>query len=334
MTHYIYIIENIQKFYQIGIVENFNSLKNILNEENLIFYEICLNIQYYNEIINLFLNKYQILSSSHQIFNGNIYNMIDDIHKINKYILNVDVDINNSFHEYYGGKCNYFKVVEENNVFKIKCIEGEFELINTYYINHLIENNIIEINKIYDLNNISLLDNIINNVKILKIENFDIFLKYNNFNKQKLTIMNRLFLLFSNFVINENYPLQINIDNIWNNYEVKDYYSFDNKIIKLIKINNLLYELNCLKLMIPYIIKINSKTKEYIFVNLYYGNLGEDYEDYLNNLLNFNIRENLFIREDSPWSSETNMLKYINKYNEIIKIYDLQIKKDDTLLFL
>jgi len=76
--------------------------------------------------------------------------------------------------------------------------------------------------------------------------------------------------------------------------------------------------------MIPYIINFNEMTKEYYFLNIFSGLLGEENQYKGNQYNRLNKKENVFILDYEPWKSEKNMLLYINNYKGILKKYNLK----------
>lgn len=328
MKNFIFILEIKKNFYRFGIINDFNLLSHYLLKERLMYYNICLNKNKYNDIYNIFEKKYKKLDLSTDIYEGNIFNMIDDINLINKNILDVDIDINNSEHEFYGGKSNYFKLLFKNNKYIIHCLEGDIELVNNKYIDYLIEKNILKINILYDLNDILFIEKISIHIQKVNIEHYNFFYKKNKYYidtyKDNLSIKNKLFILFSNVLLNGELPLQIDVQNEWYDHEIKDFYSLNHKNIKIIKINGCLYELHTLKTMIPYIINFNQETKEYFFTNIYYSSLCEDHEEIDNIPKHLNKRENIFLFGEEPWLSEFNMSKYIDNFNKIKNTFNLK----------
>lgn len=325
MKHFIFITEVSKNHNRIGLVDNLESINNLLINEKLFYYNICLNSDNYHEIIKLFNKNYNKICDD-DIYEGNILYMINDVNKLNHSIVNIDR--NNLHHEFYYGKSNFFKINLINNKYIIHCNDGNIEIINKLYINNLINNRIIELNTIYDLDDVTFLDKIINEIRVLEIKNYDVFFKKNCHyivsHTNNLSIKDKLLKLFSAILLNGNLPLQVDVLNEWNNYEIKSFNSFNHKSIKIIMINELLYELHSLKMEIPYIINYNLETKDYFFINIYYSSMGEDHEEINDIPKHLNKRENLFKIGEEPWNSEKNMLNYINKFNDIKEIYDLK----------
>jgi hypothetical protein len=329
MTQYLFLTETIPNFYRFGMVEDFDKLYNILNNEKLLFYTICLNPENFNDIYNFFKTKYALSSVSNEIFEGNLYSMIEDINNINHIVSNTDD--NNTSIDFYNGNNNYFKILYIDNVYKVNCLDGNINLYNMNYLNYLINNKVLELNKIYNVNDDNLIDKICKNIKYIKIENIEALEKY--YNNDNYTTKDRISILFSNYIINKQYPVQIDLDNRWNNYECRDFYTYSSKIIKLIKINDKLYEIEHLKTMIPYIINFSEKSKEYYFLNIFYGTLGEN-SKYMTEHKILDKKQNVFNPNQEPWKSEKNMLLYINNYKEFLKKYDLKINIGKIPIFL
>jgi hypothetical protein len=314
MVNYICLKEikyNNNKLYNFDIIEKIE----IPINDNVLLYSICLNpIKVKNDITNIFEKKYKFIKNNDEIlFEGNFYSMINDINNINKVLSDIDEDINNSEHQYYGGNKNLFKVVYENNNYIVKCIEGDILIKNNVHIEKIINNKVIELNKIYDFNNKKLVDNIYNFATNIDIENIDI-LKNNilyNINKD-YNFKN----IFSNYIINNYIIPYSNNNEIWNNIEIKVFNINNEKKIEIIKVNNKYYELNNFKNYVGYIIVYNIIDKTYFMIDNNYNSIGEDHENIYTEFNN--ERENLYKYDEQPWTSEDNFLKYINKLNNII----------------
>lgn len=319
MTNYLFLTETIPNFYRFGIIDSFDKLSDILNNEKLFLYTICLNSEIYDEIYEFFKNKYVLSSVSNEIFEGNLYSMIEDINNINHIVGNIE---ENNYEKYNNSNNSYFKILYIDNIYRVNCLDGNVDLYNLNYLNYLIDKKVVEINKIYNLNDDNLLNKICKNIKYLKIENEKALDKY--YNDDNYSTKDRLFILFSNFIINGSCPVQIDLSDVWNNYECKSFYAYNNKIIKIIKINDKLYEYEHLKTMIPYIINFNEMTKEYYFLNIFSGLLGEENQYKGNQYNKLDKKENVFILDYEPWKSEKNMLLYINNYKGILKKYNLK----------
>jgi len=226
MTNYLFLTETIPNFYRFGIIDSFDKLSDTLNNEKLFLYTICLNSEIYDEIYEFFKNKYVLSSVSNEIFEGNLYSMIEDINNINHIVGNIE---ENNYEKYNNSNNSYFKILYIDNIYRVNCLDGNVDLYNLNYLNYLIDKKVVEINKIYNLNDDNLLDKICKNIKYLKIENEEALDKY--YNDDNYSTKDRLFILFSNFIINGSCPVQIDLSDVWNNYECKSFYAYNNKII-------------------------------------------------------------------------------------------------------
>lgn len=316
--------------------------KEINNNENI--YDICESDNDDNEeyIIKKYINnnEEEIEEHIYKYIKDEFYNYIQDISfNGNKELIKIEIcdsEINiryikcEEYQKYYRPEGYEFSRAIKNPLMKQRTIDIETIKIYDYYhsnsdnhhnyIKELVNNKIIENNKIYDMNDINFIKNIKKYMKKIVVYNSDNINKINEFFiNTKFNIKDKIKNIFlNNLIINNNIYSYAYINND-DKYLYKIYcdINFNNKEkeIKMIKLNNIYYDYEYLRYNIPYQLYIGNK---------YFYILNRDYYDY-------NITKNdilvdkyssvyLFNDGNAPWLSENNDLnikKIINKYNEL-----------------
>ena len=308
----------------------------------------CINpIKFEAEIIKSFNEKFKNIARR-EYFEGNELEMIDDINTIFSNNIIKDSTIDSSKEIDSSEEIDFKKISSIfPNYYEDKIFNGTKKLIKIFiesfdYINYKITiydiDKYKEINKdilyINDINdpvysniNKMITKNIIENNKIYNIDDLIFIKKYNNvilsknildkLNINKKTINKIKLLFFYDTIINNNFY----VSELCNNYFQID----SDTTLNIININDILYDYLYLRQFIPYIIEFN-KTKFYI--------LNRDYEYIKLNTKTIHKddtfeRKYLFNNQTTCW---TNDKKYNNKMlNEIIHKYNIYTKNKECL---
>ena len=248
-----------------------------------------------------------------------------------KYLFNMDINDSDLITKYLGktGIKNFINAFKENE--KIKTVEQNNKKITCYKID-------ININKIYDYNNISELSDKIKVLILLSISQIKFNENHNFFDKNnKNAILEDVILIKKDYLVNYNYikitdlinrnqKLKDNIDNIdINNLSFKDIEKFFSEIdIKILKeINKAILDIN----KFPHNYKVET-------IKLLKSKNIPIYNDYL--FINKNLFFDLFINEfkidfdiNEHFSflsiNNKDILKYCNKNDNLIFIGNIEI---------
>ncbi len=283
-TRYLCIMECIDPFKLENIIKkNFNdNFKLISGNEYYEGDEFIMKNNFLKIIDNYnndFINKKEIKEEITD-YESDIDSNIEEIKNI---FNNYDEDI------LFGGNKKLIKInIYENNDFqiilKIKYIDDNKEVNETiidmdkkdetkcyYYLQKLVNNKIIENDKIYDLNNDKFIKKLLkykhhNNVNLLPdtiTEIKKLFYTYKSTN----TIIEKYF--FNDTIINDDLYVSMSISN--NFFEI--YHTLHwSKSFSIVKINNILYDLKYIKKYVPY--NIRSNDENYYMLNRDYEYIG------------------------------------------------------------
>jgi hypothetical protein len=305
----------------------------------------CFNINILeNKIINAFKNNFELIKGN-EYFKGDIEEMkniflqeltkhqIDNESSIEEHKQEIDnesnIEIQNTFSTYkeekyllkvkiYDYGCIELISIKNNNCEDIFTIDTRYDVYLKEYIEKLIENKVIENNKIYNIYDKSFvkkLNKYKNKIKII-LSSKNIKKINEKWYKNDTNIID---LLFSNNTIinNKYYSCKIKSET----YNKRYLYLGDCSLylhINFIKINNIVYDEDYLREYIPYLIEVNDNNEYYI--------INRDYEYIGLNTKCINRTDNIswkrvyiFNDGNKPWVNNKNLLEYNMKLKDLIK---------------